>query len=285
MRVVIASAPSPPALITEYERFRSAHPDRSLLVGDTRWQYIVGGAGSSAILVLPGGSMRPDSYFRLIGVLERENRLIAPTYPAVATVADLAEGAIATLDTEQVARAAVFGASFGGYIAQILVRRHPERFDRLVLSHTAVRHLAGRRPMRALAALLPLLPERLVRAVMWRIWMHLFSVPTDARLFWQSLMRGVLDDLSKAQLVGITRCISDFTGYQLTRDDLAAWPGRVLILESDRDAAFGPTARAELRATYPGATVFTFRDAGHTALWTDADEYNERVRSFLAAWP
>lgn len=281
MRALVASAPLPSTLSADYERFRAAHPDRSLVVGDTRWRYAVGGVGPDAVLVLPGGSMRPDSYFRLIGVLEREHRVIAPTYPAVSTISDLVEGVIAILDAERVARAAVFGASFGGYVAQVLVRRHPERVDRLVLSHTAVRHLAGRRPMRVLATVLPALPERLVRAVMWRIWMHLFSVSSDVRAFWLSLLRGVLDGLSKAQLVGITRCISDFTGYRLTQDDLTTWPGQVLILESDRDAAYGSAARAELRATYPGATVHTFRDAGHTALWTHADEYNEIIRSFL----
>ena len=80
-------------------------------------------------------------------------------------------------------------------MAQVLVRRHPERVDRLVLSHTGIRHLAGRRPMQLLAIALAALPERLVRAVLWRVWMRLFSVPADERLFWTGLLRAVIDRL------------------------------------------------------------------------------------------
>ena len=226
--------------------------------------------------------MSPDSYFRLIGVLEQEHRVIAPTYPAVTTIADLVTGLRTILDAEGVARSAVYGASFGGYVAQAFVRSYPQRVDRLVLSHTALRHLAGRRSMAALAAVLSALPAPLVKAVMWRVWMRLFSVRSAERDFWTGLLRTVLDRLSKDQLVAVIRCMADFGRYQLTRDDLADWTGDILILESAHDAAYGPQARAELRDAYPTATLYTFRDAGHTALWTEADEYNAVVRAFLA---
>ena len=136
--------------------------------------------------------------------------------------------------------------------------------------------------MAALAALLSALPAPLVKGLMWRVWMRLFSVNSEERQFWRGLLRGVFDRLSKDQLVAITRCMADFGRYRLTRDDLAGWTGDALILESAQDAAYGPEARAELRAAYPMATVYTFLDAGHTALWTHADEYNEVIRAFLA---
>jgi maspardin len=273
---------APDELRAEYERFLAVHEDRSIKVDGRAWHYLAGGCGPDAVLMLPGASMCPDSYFRLIGELEREHRVIAPTYPAASTIVDLISGLRAILDAEGVSRLAVYGASFGGYLAQAFVRSQPERADRMVLSHTAPRHVAGRRSMAALAALLSALPAPLVKGVMWRIWMRLFSVRSSDREFWRHLLRAVLDRLSKDQLVTITRCMADFGRYRLTREDLAGWAGEILILESAHDAAYGPEARAELRATYPTATVHTFRDAGHTALWTHADEYNEVVRAFLA---
>ena len=272
-------------LKARHQRFLAEHVDRSVEADGRRWHYLMGGHGSDAVLVLPGGSMCPDSYFQLIGVLEREHRVIAPTYPAASTIADLVHGLVAVLDAERLAPVAVFGASFGGYVAQVLVRLYPQRVDRLVLSHTAIRHPAGRRSMTALAALLSVLPDTIVRAVMWRVWMRLFSVRSAERTFWRGMLHGVLDRLSKAQLVAVMRCMADFAGYHMKREDLAGWTGDVLILESAHDAAYGQAARAELRATYPAATVHTFHDAGHTALWTHAAEYNEVIRSFLVEPP
>jgi pimeloyl-ACP methyl ester carboxylesterase len=269
-------------LQAEYDRFLAVREDRSISVDGRRWHYLAVGRGPDAVLMLPGGSMCPDSYFRLIGELEREHRVIAPTYPAAPTMADLINGLRAILAAEGFARVVVYGAFFGGYLAQAFVRSDPERVNRLVLSHTALRHVAGRRSMAALAALLAALPAPLVKGLMWRIWMRLFWVRSSEREFWRSLLRAVLDGLSKDPLVAISRSMADFGRYRLTREDLAGWAGEILILESAYDAAYGPEARAELRAAYPTATVYTFRDAGHTALWTHADEYNEVVRAFLA---
>jgi pimeloyl-ACP methyl ester carboxylesterase len=272
---------SPGWLQAEYDRFLAVREDRSTNVDGRAWHYLAVGRGPHVVLMLPGGSMCPDSYFRLIGELEREHRVIAPTYPAAPTIADLISGLRAILAAESVSRVAVYGASFGGYLAQAFVRSEPQRVDRLVLSHTALRHMAGRRSMTALAALLSALPAPLVKGLMWRIWMRLFSIRSSEREFWRNLLRAVLEGLSKDQLVAVTRCMADFGRYRLTREDLAGWAGEILILESAHDAAYEPEARAELRAAYPTATVYTFHD-GHTALWTHADEYNEVVRAFLA---
>lgn len=63
----VAPAPgsrgSPHELEGAYERFLTAHEDRAVEVDGHRWRYPVGGHGSP-VLVLPGGSMCPDSYFR-----------------------------------------------------------------------------------------------------------------------------------------------------------------------------------------------------------------------------
>jgi pimeloyl-ACP methyl ester carboxylesterase len=275
----------PDELDAEYKHFLAVHSDRSIRVRGRTWHYLAAGRGPDAVLMLPGGSMCPDSYFRLIGELEREHRVLAPTYPAASTIVDLISGLQAILDAEGVSHVAVYGASFGGYLAQAFVRSQPERVDRLVMSHTATRHMAGRRSMAGLAALMSALPAPLVKGLMWRIWMRLFSVRSSEREFWRQVLRAVLDRLSKDQLVAVTRCMADFGRYRLTREDLAGWAGEILILESAHDAAYGPEARAELRAAYPTATVYTFHDAGHTALWTHADEYNEVVRAFLARPP
>jgi hypothetical protein len=140
-----------PELEAEYKRFLAVHADRSIRVGGHTWHYLAGGCGSDAVLMLPGGSMCPDSYFRLIGGWSgstesslRRIRRLDDRRPV--------SGLRAILDAEGVSprglRSVVRRLPRPGF-----VRGQPERVNRLVLSHCAPRHLAGRRSMAALAAL------------------------------------------------------------------------------------------------------------------------------------
>ena len=83
---------------------------------------MVGGQGSGqgkrTLLLLPGGTLVPDTYFILLEALERDYRVIVPAYAAVPTMAELVTGAAAILDAEGIQRVDVMGSSFGGYVAQ-----------------------------------------------------------------------------------------------------------------------------------------------------------------------
>jgi pimeloyl-ACP methyl ester carboxylesterase len=68
--------------------------------------------------------------------------------------------------------------------------------------------------------------------------------------------------------------------FRCAPDDLASWPGRVLILESDEDLVT-PEQRDELRRYYPRAEVHTFRGAGHTPWMSHKEEYLSVVSEFL----
>ena len=69
--------------------------------------------------------------------------------------------------------------------------------------------------------------------------------------------------------------------YHFSTADLAAWPGKVLILQSDDDPTTKPAMRAALRALYTQAQVHTFHRAGHTPSLSQPDVFYSRVRAFL----
>ncbi len=266
------------------ENFRHTHPSREIQADGRQWRYIVGGQGERTLLLFPGGTLVPDTYFILLEDLERSSRVIVPAYAAVPTMAELVTGATAILDAEGIKRVDVMGSSFGGYVAQCFVRAHPERVDRLILAVTGVRHFVSRAaPLYLLAQLMKLLPASAVRFMMWRLWSTLVTTSTEEQAFWLGLLREILTkQLSKANLVSVTEEIYDFSAhYHFRSGDLATWPGKILILESDQDKAYSPAIRAETRAVYPQARVHTFHDAGHTAIMTDTGEFISAIHAFL----
>jgi pimeloyl-ACP methyl ester carboxylesterase len=138
-------------------------------------------------------------------------------------------------------------------------------------------------PLYLLAQFMKVLPASAVRFLMWRLWSTLVTTSSEEQAFWLGLLREILTtQLSKANLVSVTEEIYDFTAhYHFSSGDLASWPGKILILESDQDKAYSPEIRAETRAVYPQAYVQTFYDAGHTAIMTDTDEFTRTIRAFL----
>ena len=273
-----------PDLRQRLEAFRRTHPYREVQVAGRRWRYVVGGQGERALLLLPG-SLVPELFFIPIEALERDSRVIVPAYAAVPTMAELVAGVAAILDAEGIKRVDVIGSSFGGYVAQCLVRAHPARVNRLILAETSVRHFVSWAPsISLLAGLLRVLPARLVRFFMWRLWSTLFTPPSSQRTFWRELMQQILTrQLTKANFVSEAEVIADFAAHSHFRSgDLAAWPGKILILESEHDEAYRPANRAKTHAVYPQAQVHTIRNATHSAIVTHTQEYIRTMREFLA---
>jgi pimeloyl-ACP methyl ester carboxylesterase len=150
--------------VDELVSFRATHPIKQTFIHGMKWDYIISGNGSEALLILPGLLGIGEMSFQHIRAFESDYRVIAPSYPFdLTSMAQMADGIAAILDADNVGRTHVLGGSYGGMVAQCLVRRYPQRVSALVLSHTG-----GPRPDRAATnrrfiALLRLLPMGLLR--------------------------------------------------------------------------------------------------------------------------
>lgn len=266
--------------------FRAGHRYRTLDVGGVRWRYLACGSGEQVLLLPSGGTRVPDMYLLLIEALERDFRVLAPAYPAGAGIAGLADGLAAILDAEGVTQADVLGSSFGGFVAQVFARRHPGRVRRLVLANTGGPAAAPLPVLPLLIRFLAVLPEDAVRFLTgwnWRRWF----VPgaNDDSKFWNALLQDILSRLGKEDLLSALREMNGFA--HLPAETVKGAPGsaappvQVLLIESERDEAFPPRARAALRALYPAAEVRLFPGAGHGVMATRTVEYVGAVREFL----
>jgi pimeloyl-ACP methyl ester carboxylesterase len=107
------------------------------------------------------------------------------------------------------------------------------------------------------------------------------ELPPEDQAFWREYQHEIVWRLSKAELRAMGRLAIDLVeSFQFTPNDLAFWPGRVLILKSEGDL-LTPEQRAELRRCYPRAEAYTFRGAGHTPWMSHREEYLSVIKDFL----
>jgi hypothetical protein len=92
----------------------------------------------------------------------------------------------------------------------------------------------------------------------WKI-SKLIPTNMEEKEFWGAYFHEMLSNIKKDVLASLNRCMIDFAqNYTFSRDDLANWPGKILILESDNDPFFHPSEKKALKELYPQAQVHTF---------------------------
>lgn len=85
--------------------------------------------------MLPGSVGTCEMFFKQIASLSSTFRIISVSYPAEPDPVKLADGLAVLMDSLALKTASILGSSFGGYWAQFLALRHPERVDRLLLGN------------------------------------------------------------------------------------------------------------------------------------------------------
>lgn len=278
----------PPEQVARLKEFRLTHPYKQLIVGDTRWEYISCGRGQQTLLLLPGALSVGESTFPLISAFENEYRIIAPSYALSLTMTALCSGLAHILETEALNQAHVIGGSYGGLVAQYFVRQYPDQTRSLILSHTFVLTPQLAKPLWIAGKLFPMLPQKLFASIL-RIRLNKLLVSTlraakhPESEFWRAYLdEAIASELLKEVFIHQNKSLLDLARQpRFTPDDLKAWPGRILIIESDDDPAITARDRALLRSTYPNAQVQTFRDAGHASAILKRAEVVSIIRGFI----
>jgi pimeloyl-ACP methyl ester carboxylesterase len=262
--------------------FRGRFPEKSVSNGAAEWRYRVIGTAGPTLLAVPGGELINDLGFEFALAMSSGCRIVYPAYPRVNSIEELASGLGAILDAERIGQAAILGASFGGAVAQVFLRRYPERVSHLILSNTGVPLRSLVPSLRIFCWIFKALPwsatARLFRRFMPRVLDPAGSDPG----FWKAYLDELLfRGIAKADLLANFRIQLDYhRRFHFTPQDLENWQGKVLIAESDTDV-IGPRRRQALRQTYPSAEVYTFHNAGHAPMFSRFDEYLAIVRRFL----
>lgn len=228
--------------------------------------------------------MRPDLI--LLPGLICDTRLFAPQ---IAALADVAVPFVPHLDAASVGEMAeavlgaaprtfaLVGLSMGGYVAQEILRRAPERVERLALISTTARpdapeQSAMRRELIGLAQ-----SDRYAQ-VMPRLLPKLISA---GRRDDQDLKRIVVE---MADALGPQVFIRQQTAI-LSRPDSRPDLGRIavptVVICGDADELTPQDRHAEMAAAIPGAMLVVVPGAGHLATLEVPDALSEALRGWL----
>jgi pimeloyl-ACP methyl ester carboxylesterase len=286
MKTRISETDSQHAFVEQQERlhaFRMLHPREQIVLSGTTWSYILVGHGTETILILPGGERIGDVAFPIVQQFEQEYRCLYPSYPPYSTMGELVDGLAALLRRLAIDQVVLFAASFGGDVGQCFIRKYPNQVSKLILMNTGVPDEGLGKATQRSKPLVTLLPMSIVCFLVEKLVLgRALSVRPEEHLFWKEVMHELVGQLTRADIVSSFDETIDYRlNYKFSPDDLASWPGKILILQSDDDPATKPAMRLALRNLYPQAQVHTFQRAGHTPFLSQPDEFYPLVRAFL----
>ena len=150
----------------DYESFRRENPSHIGQFGGMSWRWFEAGAGPDAVVLLPGAVGGADIFFILFQRFALNRRVLAVDIPYTPDAASALDGFDALLDSRDVKRVVLLGASFSGIFAQVFARRFPARTRALILSHTGALDRARAARERRSAAIASRIPFPLMRGVL-----------------------------------------------------------------------------------------------------------------------
>ena len=258
--------------------FRVNYPPKMLEVNNVEWEYLAMGEGEETILFLHGMTGAYDIWWHQLEALQADYRVIAVTYPAVNTLAELDAGVLSILKAEGVDKFKVVGTSLGGYFAQYLVANHPDRILRAVFSNTFPPNDLIVEKNKSIGAALPFLPEWLVIDVLRGSFASsVYPASGNDELTLAFLNEISYGRMSKAQVVGRFHCVVE----KFEVPDLNTLRIPVLIIEADNDPLVELALREKLKVVYPTAEVQIFSGVGHFPYLNRASEYTKILEDFL----
>jgi pimeloyl-ACP methyl ester carboxylesterase len=266
--------------------FRRRFPYQEGEIGGRRWQYIDTGEGSRVLLIPAGGTTIAEVSFMTIDHLAEGQRVISPDYPPVDTLQELFEGYIALLDHLGIGHFSLMGGSYGGWMAQSLVRAYPERVDKLVLTAIGPPNPDNSRQLTWLMPLLRIMPMFVLRGMINRAFGRLDDserTDPDQALLWALVNEVVTYRVKRADFVTAMRRLIDQTdNYTFSPDDLQEWPGSILMLFGAGDPATPPEKRQAMEALYPQAETIIFEGGQHAIALSHQEAYFNAIDTFLA---
>ncbi len=248
------------------------------------------------IITLAGGSGMADALFLMSRELSKKYHFATFNYPKDFSDNDSLSDAIACLiKNENMKNVYLLGQSYGGLIAQVTAKRHPEFIKGLILSSTCslsndlsftgvsrMYHMISEEKEKKNKRLDRLLPS-------WALILFIKlafkkRIPDEAvRNTVGEILTILKADLTSQYMMHMDGLLGDLRNHYGTHtaSDFIKFDGEVLIIEPEDDDIFTPDMKQALFRIMTNPEIITDFTGGHLALMTDPNKYLEIVNDFL----
>jgi len=263
------------ALIADRDRFAAQHPEQRIELNGREWGYIDVGTGP-VLLLIPGTLGRCDIFWQQIEALSGRLRIIATSYPATGGVADWAKDIVALMDHLNVPQATILGSSLGGYLAQYISGKTPDRVTQLVGANTlhSGRGLDQRPPYSLDLENGPIEELRAGFGTGLEGWRT--AHPDQSELV-DLLLMEVGGRIPEPELRSRLLALK----HAPDLPDLAIPQDRTVTIEADDDPLIPDTMRAAVRERLRPHIVYRFLDGGHFPYIARPDAYTALLEQVM----
>ena len=273
--------------------FRLSHPLQEMDEDGYTFHYLLSGQKESPVTLVyfVGGTGNPMGWYRHVLAMEKKYRILLLDYPMGVDQMDPMTTLIETLLARlEISKAVFIGASFGGYIAQLMARRLPEKTGALVLYATTALTEEGIADLKK--------QYRYVGKLLWAMehlpygaLKALFMKPSFRRLiprddprqadYLKGFVQWIYDDYTKEKDLHMTHLMADIVNLRPVKpEDFSELKGRVLLILPKQDRAFTEKMQRDLQELFEDPAVETL-EGGHLATLFRAEEIAQRTDYFL----
>lgn len=252
---------------------------------------------NATIVMLAGGSGMADGFFVLSKAFMENYSFISFNYPIDFKGNEKTADAIAELIKNLKAENVYYwGQSYGGLIAQIIAKRHPEVVKGLILTSTA--SLSNDIKFEGMECLAGMINEKKEqeRYELYKKF-PMFLLPTMMNIAFKKylkdkpgaynsvkdLMKQLKPVMTREYFCHMTSLLGDLRQYMGThhKEDFKFLRGRVLIIEPNDDKTFTDDIKEALIDIMPEPTIVREVEGGHLALMFNTDNYISIINDFM----
>ncbi|MEM8504390.1 MAG: alpha/beta hydrolase [Cyanobacteria bacterium P01_D01_bin.1] len=267
--------------MNELLQFRATHPIKHQSIDGVEWSYTLSGTGTETILVLSGILGRADTQYRMVINFEEDYRVLSISYPLYEEIGALVDGLIKLLDREGIQRVHFVGTSLGTSIGHVLVRRYPDRINRMVLSTFGLCDDKKLRQIKQLIGFLRLLPYWAIKKYFKLGSPKILKGLNESEKQFQRAYLNDLLDIDKQMMMSQYRLLLDMFENPSYDINQPIDNSSIFIMQSQDDENWNHNEQSAFRQTYPNARIQLFEEGGHLREIRDENKHIAIVRHFL----
>lgn len=278
----------------ELEKFQSTHPYETIDVDGIEFEYMLCGNPESSYtcVYLIGGLGLSVCWLSHVIQMEKDYRVLTFEYPMeIKDIETLGRYAVKLLDALHIENPVLIGASFGGFLSQVIACLIPDRvsavclYSTCSLSEVSIKELAKQywsfKPMLGLMKIIPYSWMQKMEISATRKILSTADETEEDKKFVADLFAWAYGQYTKEFDCHLTGLIIS-PGYMkpITKEQYAQFDSKALLVLPLDDKAFSDTAKRDLEEMLPGAKTVKVK-GGHVATLAKTGEYVKVTREFI----